>query len=123
MLAVDGVLIKISKPSYNGTQYFSRKGFYGLNVQAGVDSDRRILYLTVKSSGSTHDSTAWKSTKLAAAVAAGKLPVGYYIVGDDAYKSVQARWSLHGRAPARMIDEPAASDDAERHLQEQEQEQ
>jgi hypothetical protein len=87
VLAVDGVLIKISKPSYNGTQYFSRKGFYGLNVQAGVDSDRRILYLTVKSSGSTHDSTAWKSTKLAAAVAAGKLPVGYYIVGDDAYKS------------------------------------
>jgi hypothetical protein len=59
VLAVDGVLIKISKPSYNGTQYFSRKGFYGLNVQAGVDSDRRILYLTVRMTVQRGNQLSW----------------------------------------------------------------
>ena len=85
--AVDGVIIKITKPSYNGTQYYSRKGFYGFNVQAVCDAERRIVYLAISSSGSTHDSTAFKATKLYAKMEAGKLAGKYYLVGDDAYSS------------------------------------
>ena len=82
---VDGVMIKITKPSYNGSQFYCRKGFFALNVQAVVDSTRTINYLAIGSTGSTHDSTAWKATKMFRAMEAGKLPVEYYICGDDAY--------------------------------------
>ena len=85
--AVDGVIIKITKPAYNGTQYYSRKGFYGFNVQAVCDAERRIVYLAISSSGSTHDSTAFKATKLYAKMEAGKLADEFYLVGDDAYSS------------------------------------
>ena len=89
VLAVDGVLIRIVKPSYNGSSYYSRKGFFGFNVQAGVDSERRIRSLSILSSGSTHDSTAMQSTKLYRLMVAGKLADEFYFVGDDAYKSCQ----------------------------------
>jgi hypothetical protein len=89
--AVDGVMVKIIKPAYNGTQFYCRKGFFAINVQAVVDHRRRITYLAISSSGSTHDSTAFKDTKLYREMMAGKLPVGFYLVGDDAYSACGAQ--------------------------------
>ena len=66
--ALDGWIVKIRKPSISKDLYhcshpksfFSRKGFFGLNVQAIVDSKKRILFRNINSRGAEHDSTAFK---------------------------------------------------------------
>lgn len=57
--ATDGWIVTIKKPSTfkdlfkmsDPASYFSRKGFFGINVQAIVDSNKSILYRTLKSHG------------------------------------------------------------------------
>ena len=66
--AVDGWVVKIKKPTKNIDQvskpssFYSRKGYFGLNVQCIVDKKKRILYRTIKSRGAEHDSTAFKNS-------------------------------------------------------------
>ena len=68
--AIDGWLVKIKSPSYkrdgvrNSGTYFSRKGFFALNIQVIVDRDKRVLWRTINSKGSEHDSSAFKETEL-----------------------------------------------------------
>ena len=94
--AVDGWVVKIKKPSvdkdlYNMSDpasYFSRKGFFGINVQAIVDSKKRILFRNINSRGAEHDSTAFKNSKFYKWLEINfrKLAGGhYYFVGDSAY--------------------------------------
>lgn len=91
--AIDGWLVKIIRPSYkDGVKYpgtfFSRKGFYALNVVAIVDRDKRILYRVIKARGAEHDSTAFKNTKLYKWLERNwewlKMKK-YYFIGDSAY--------------------------------------
>ncbi len=91
--AIDGWLVKIIQPSYkDGVKYpgtfFSRKGFYALNVVAIVDRDKRVLYRVIQARGAEHDSTAFKNTKLYAWLEKNwewlKLKK-YYFIGDSAY--------------------------------------
>lgn len=85
--AIDGIVIAIIKPSEvsDPAQYWNRKGYYALPVQAVVDSTYRFLYMSACCVGSTHDSLAFGVSKLAAELEAGALPMPYHIVGDDAY--------------------------------------
>ena len=89
VLAVDGIAIKIAKPTQldtpNPSHYYSRKGFFALNVQAGVDAHLRIRFLSVATVGSTHDSLAFALSEFATKLNNGELPYPFYIVGDDAY--------------------------------------
>jgi len=67
--ALDGWVVKIRKPSRcNGVEnpqsFYSRKGFYGINVQVIVDKRKRILFQSIKSRGAEHDFTAFKSSTL-----------------------------------------------------------
>ncbi len=85
---VDGILVKIKMPTAAETpkpvQFWTRKGYFALNVQAIVDARRCFLFLTMDCPGSVHDSVAFQFSVL------GRhqhlLPAGYYILGDPAYK-------------------------------------
>jgi hypothetical protein len=62
--ALDGLAIKIKCPTLcqlipDPGNYFCRKGFYALNVQAICDKLRRFLWVSTGHKGSTHDSTAF----------------------------------------------------------------
>lgn len=91
--AIDGWLVKIIRPSlkdnvkYPGT-FFSRKGFFALNVVAIVDRNKKVVYRVIQSRGAEHDSTAFKHTKLYKWLEenAEKLKdAGFYFIGDSAY--------------------------------------
>ncbi len=68
--ALDGWLVKVKKPSVkrdgvqNPGSYYSRKGFYGVNVQVIVSHEKNILYPNILHSGAEHDSTAFKNVSL-----------------------------------------------------------
>jgi len=66
--ALDGLAIRIKAPSLfeciDPGSYYCRKQFYALNVQAIVDSYKRILWVSTGHPGCTHDSTAFSSTQL-----------------------------------------------------------
>jgi len=57
--AIDGLAIRIkclsNVPDFGN--YFCRKNFYALNVQAICDRKKRILWISAGHQGSTHDST------------------------------------------------------------------
>ena len=81
--AVDGIHMRIEKPSMGGESWFSRKGCYSVNCQAACDSERRFTWANAQSKGPSHDSTCWMVTSLAKAIEEGHLPEQYFIVGDD----------------------------------------
>ena len=68
--ALDGWVVKIKKPTRDNdkvsepSSFYSRKGYFGLNVQCIVDKQKRVLFRTIKSRGAEHDSTAFKNTHL-----------------------------------------------------------
>jgi hypothetical protein len=92
--AIDGWIVKIRRPKVsdgvlNPGSFFSRKGFYGINVQCIVDKKKRILYRNILSRGAEHDSTAFKNSKFYSTFL---LPQwrelsrkGFYFIGDSAY--------------------------------------
>ncbi|CDF36756.1 unnamed protein product [Chondrus crispus] len=89
--ALDGIAIKIKEPSRievpNSSSYYNRKGFFALNVQAICDSFYRCTYVGCLAAGSTHDSTAYSITSLAALLAKSDsgLHQRYWVAADDAY--------------------------------------
>lgn len=68
--AIDGLAIRIRCPSLqvDGIEdcgnYYCRKGFYALNLQAICDSHKRIIWLSSGHKGSVHDSAAFAETML-----------------------------------------------------------
>ncbi len=94
--AIDGWIVKIRMPSIgrdlhhnsNPATYFSRKGFYGINVQAIVDKKKRILYRNIINRGAEHDSTAFKNSKFYQWLMNNWRKLadkGFYFIGDSAY--------------------------------------
>lgn len=93
--AVDGLLVPITapanEPGAGAAKYFTRKGFFALNLQGVCDSEARITYFSMKFVGSTHDSYAWSRDSLARRVASGGDAFeflsthGYHLIGDEAY--------------------------------------
>ena len=91
--AVDGILIKITKPHVNQGQsyskvhnqanYFSRKGFYALNMQGVVDANYCFTHCSIYHAGSVHDSRAYKDSGVEAFAEAQPFP--FHLLGDSAY--------------------------------------
>jgi len=61
--ALDGLAVRIKLPESSETEFplsfHARKGFCALNCQAISDAHDKCISLSVKTAGSTHDSTAW----------------------------------------------------------------
>ena len=85
--ALDGIAVKIKKPSWchAPSNFFCRKLYYALPVQAVVDSDYRFLCCSARCVGSTHDSIAHTVSALGNFLESGKLHFESWIAGDEAY--------------------------------------
>ena len=75
------------------------------------DADRRILWASVLTVGSTHDGTAFGSTLLARILKDPDHPIAaspYFICGDDAYKGCANKMhsSLLTPFSGRKVDRP-----------------
>ena len=92
--AIDGWLVRIQKPSFrmdrikNSLSFYSRKGFFALNVQCIVDHNKKVLWASYRHKGASHDSSAFRDTKLYTLLkkkAAWLYQRGYFLLGDSAY--------------------------------------
>jgi hypothetical protein len=92
--AIDGVAIRIRSPSIlqddvpDPGNYYCRKGFFALNVQAICDSQKRIIWLSSGHKGSTHDSFAFAETKMKKLLQQKQEYLfnnRLFIIGDSAY--------------------------------------
>ena len=92
--AIDGWLVKIKQPSFfqddirNIIAFFSRKGFYALNVQCIVDHQKKVLWASYSHKGASHDSSCFKDTNLYShlrEIQDKLFEYGYYLLGDSAY--------------------------------------
>ena len=92
--AIDGLAIRIICPTWekDGVRdpgnFFCRKNFYALNVQAICDRQKRILWISPLHQGASHDSTAWAQTDLHDLLVELQDVLkkhGLFLVGDSAY--------------------------------------
>lgn len=91
--ALDGIAIEIQQPTPKDCReprkYFNRKGFFSICCQVAAGFDYKILYLSAKHPGSTHDSTACASTALATLLEcigeSSDLPDWATVTADEAY--------------------------------------
>ena len=91
--ALDGWVVKVLKPTQRDnvndpSSFYSRKGYYGVNVQAIVDKKKRILFRSIMSRGAEHDSTAFKKLSLYKWLLENWQSLaskGFYFIGDSAY--------------------------------------
>ena len=91
--AIDGIAVRITAPTerdgvYDPGNYWCRKGFYALNVQAMCDRNKSFLWCYSSNKGATHDSTAFANSSLynlLEGLANVLADMGLFIVGDAAY--------------------------------------
>ena len=100
--ALDGWLVKIKCPNLkqdgvvNPGGYFSRKGFYAINVQVIVDKKKHVLWRRIAARGSEHDSSAFKDSLLYNLLEEqflnddglmhnNSFNNSFYLIGDSAY--------------------------------------
>ena len=68
--AIDRWLFHIVRPGWrrnrcaNPVRFFSRKGFYCINVQCIVDDKKRIIWVSYNYQGENHDFSCSRDTKL-----------------------------------------------------------
>jgi len=87
--ALDGMVVHIDRPTLKDTTiplfYKNIKKYNNINLQAIADCDRKFIWWSKRSAGSTHDSLTWGTTRLAILLHEFGLPLGLWIAGDDAY--------------------------------------
>ena len=85
--ALDGIAIKIRKPHkrFHPAQFYCRKGFYAIPVQAMVDSEYRFRCFSALCVGATHDSLSHEISGLGKFLRDGRLPPPFWIAADEAY--------------------------------------
>jgi len=73
-------------------EYYSRQGFYALNVQAICDADYKFRWMSCKSPESAHNLTAFTCTSLGQVLHGADNPItlsliqyGHCIASDEAY--------------------------------------
>ena len=66
--AIDGSHVPIAAPELNHTDYFNRKGWYSMIIQAIVDQDYIFLDIRVGWPGSVHDARAFANSLIYAAL-------------------------------------------------------
>ncbi|KAI4465063.1 hypothetical protein MML48_3g00003819 [Holotrichia oblita] len=81
--AVDCTHIKIRKPVLHGEEYFNRKGFCSINVQATCNYNECFTSVDVSWPGSVHDSRVWRNSDVFQIT---KSNINYaYLLGDEGY--------------------------------------
>ena len=92
--AIDGWLVKIRRPNswldgaINPVPFYSRKGFYALNVQCIVDHQKKVLWAMFNNKGASHDSTCFKNSLLYTSLKGMSDFLqrhGLFFLGDSAY--------------------------------------
>jgi hypothetical protein len=90
--ALDGIAIRVKCFSTNDVpdpgNYYCRKGFHALNVQAICDPKKRFLWCSTGHKGGTHNSWAFFETNLynlLESLAKELQEQGLYLAGDSAY--------------------------------------
>ena len=72
----------------NPACFYSRKGFYALNVQVVCDKRKKVLYRCIRSRGAEHDSSAFKKSSLYELLSCNWKNLSErrrYLIGDSAY--------------------------------------
>jgi hypothetical protein len=103
---VDGLLLRIQTPSSSETgnvkAFFSgHYQAYGINVQAACNSRCRFVSVCIAAPGGSNDIAAFRKTPLAATLT--KLPLGKYIVGDNAYVCSESLLTPFSGKVAQMV--------------------
>ncbi|VEN47183.1 unnamed protein product, partial [Callosobruchus maculatus] len=62
--AIDCTLIRIDSPGGDDAEIYSRKQFFGVNVQTVSDCRLRIRIIVARWPGSTHDETIFNNNRL-----------------------------------------------------------
>lgn len=90
--ALDGIAIRIRSPFLSEVSdpgnYYCRKGFFALNIQAICDRSKKFLWCYTSNKGSTHDSIAFSNSRLYSVLTQKAMDLeehGFCIVGDSAY--------------------------------------
>jgi hypothetical protein len=90
--AIDGLAVRIRSPQLSEVSdpgnYYCRKGFFALNVQAICDRSKRFLWCYPSNKGSTHDSVAFTNSRLYSTLTANATTLeekGFFLLGDSAY--------------------------------------
>ena len=98
VMAVDGWVVRTRQPfkteTQNITAYRNRKGFFGVVVIVGVDSQCRYLMLSCRSPGSTNDCIAWEYTSVYSQM--HLLHAAYYIIGDEDFVNTKKFLAPYG---------------------------
>lgn len=89
---LDGLAVRIQSPHLSEVpdpgNYFCRKGFFALNVQAICDRIKRFTWCYPSNKGSTHDSVAFSNSRLYSLLMEKATILeekGFYLLGDSAY--------------------------------------
>lgn len=83
--AIDCTHIRIQSPGGEEAELFrNRKGFFSINVQAVCDAKLRIMEITARWPGSTHDSRIFDNSLLRAQCENGEFE-NCYLLGDSGY--------------------------------------
>lgn len=103
--AIDGWVMRTRKPTEkeveNVMAYRNYHDCWGIVILAGCDSKTRFNMWSCKSTGSTNDSLAWQFSQFKKDLESGKLPMQWYVVGDEAFTNTQqflVPWSGRGLA-------------------------
>jgi hypothetical protein len=92
--SLDGLAIRIKCPTEKEVpdpgNYYCRKGFHALNVQAMCDKKKRFLWSYPTNKGCTHDSSAFGASRLYELLMEKRVSEmffeeGLFIAGDSAY--------------------------------------
>jgi DDE superfamily endonuclease len=91
--SLDGIAVIIQSPTLDEVSdpgnYYCRKGFYALNIQAICDKKKHFLCCYPSNKGSTHDSAAFTNSRLfdlLLEMTDKFVARGLFLVGDTAYR-------------------------------------
>lgn len=89
---LDSLAVQIRSPKLSEVSdpgnYYCRKGFFALNVQAISDRSRKFTWCYTSNKGSTHDSVAFTNSRFYSLLAEKSVQLeekGFYLIGDSAY--------------------------------------
>lgn len=89
--AIDCTHIRIRKPGENAVDYFNKKKFYSLSVQAVVNSEKKFIDVMCAEPGSLHDSRVLRRSNLFRRTQNNVhevFPNNTLLIGDSAYPSL-----------------------------------
>lgn len=89
--AIDVTHIRIRKPKDHGADYFNKKRYYSISVQAVVDGQKKFTDIFCGEAGSMHDARILKRSQLYKNMLETRnemCPADTFIIGDSAYPSL-----------------------------------